>query len=131
MCDPRHTADGGSRLQEKRLEPRFGGLHGAAVVVSRLARLDGKRTPSVVVGKADRPDRGRPAAQGRRVCRGLSALPSQRAERSIHCRARAPASGPIARTQAMLVFFSLPVDMLCAAVVFIAVMAGMLAAAPE
>ena len=31
----------------------------------------------------------------------------------------------------MFVFFSLPVEMLCAAVVFIAVMAGMLAAAPE
>jgi len=31
----------------------------------------------------------------------------------------------------MFVFFSLPVDMLCTAVAFIAVMAGMLAAAPE
>ena len=31
----------------------------------------------------------------------------------------------------MSVFFSLPVEMLCTAVVFIAVMAGMLAAAPE
>lgn len=31
----------------------------------------------------------------------------------------------------MFVFFSLPIDMLCTAVAFIAVMAGMLAAAPE
>jgi hypothetical protein len=31
----------------------------------------------------------------------------------------------------MFVFFSLPVDMLCAAVAFVAVMAGMLAGAPE
>jgi hypothetical protein len=31
----------------------------------------------------------------------------------------------------MLVVFSLPVDLLCAAVAFVAVMAGMLAAAPE
>src|SRR5262245_36240345 len=131
MCDPRHTADGGSPLQEERLEPRVGGLHDAAVDLSVLARLGGKRTPSVMVGEADRADRGGPEAQSRCLRRGSSPAPFERASRSIHRRARAATARPIARTQAMSVFFSLPVEMLCAAVVFIGVMAGMLAAAPE
>src|SRR5262245_56515723 len=131
MCDPRHTADGGSRLEEMRVESRFGGIHDAAVAFSVLARFGGRGRPSVVVAKADRPDRDRAAAQCRRLRRGPPAAPCQRAPRSIHSRARAAPARPIARTQAMFVFFSLPVEMLGVAVVFIAVMAGMLAAAPE
>src|SRR5262245_20885363 len=128
MCDPRHTADGGSLLESKRWNRAFGGLHDVAVVLSVRACPGGRRAPSVVVGKADRADRGRPAAQGRRLCRGPPAAPRERAPQSIHSRARAAPARPIA---SMFVFFSLPVEMLGVAVAFIAVMAGMLAAAPE
>jgi hypothetical protein len=40
-------------------------------------------------------------------------------------------SEPLVGMQAMLALFSFPVDLFGAAVVFIALMAGMLAAAPE